>query len=832
MAKTGYLIAIYQDINPSSPTYNQTREERLQDETKCPYRGEANWIEDTKYCELTDNGMLTGYEITVYRDVEPLSSTYNQTREEKELNPTDCEADSSLPNWQNIGEPFCRQKIYLPGGLMDNDGYMVQEQQDMNEYSETAEKIREVETLDLENCPLPNTEPVWQIISESCHLVTFNGQLVYDGTKDVIRVNTNQYSPSWNNNVPETANIEDETNCPSGIEKQYRWVVVDGQTECVGYDKYSVEKKQQSVDGGTTWIDVSPLETRAGEVIEANSADCGYNPTYEYRWIVVDGQYECVGYDKYAVEKKQQSSDGGQNWTDVEPLQTRNGSLIEANSTDCGYVPPTVEYRWVTVDGLNKCVGYNKYSVEKKQQSTDGGTTWTDVSPIETRQGELIEANSTDCGYVPPTPGGYENQYLTFEAIEDGTFTFTGRNSNSLSYSLDDGQTWTALASGTASPTVTAGNKIMWKGTCTPSNTGSGKFSSTGTFNAYGNTMSIVHGDNFRNSITISDKQFDSLFNNTKVVNAENLVLPATTLAYGCYQNMFDGCTNLVTAPTLPATTLVQSCYFEMFQGCTSLTTTPELPATTLAQHCYWKMFYGCTSLETTPVLPVTTLAQSCYGYMFSGCTSLTSAPELPATTLADGCYGGMFSSCTGLTSAPELPATTLAEGCYSNMFHGCTSLTTAPELPVTTLEKNCYAYMFQGCTGLTSAPELPATTLADGCYYEMFEGCTRLTTAPVLPATTLVTYCYYSMFQGCTSLTTAPELPATTLASWCYYYMFAGCTNLNYIKCLATDISAAYCTDSWVYKVASSGRFVKNSAASWTRGNDGIPTGWTVINQ
>ena len=754
MAKTGYLVIIYQDINPSSPTYNQTREERLQDETNCPYRGEANWIEDTKYCELTDNGMLTGYEITVYRDVEPLSSTYNQTREEKELNPTDCEADSSLPNWQNIGEPFCRQTIYLPGGLMDNDGYMVQEQQDMNEYSETAEKIREVETLDLENCPLPNTEPVWQIISESCHLVTFNGQLVYDGTKDVIRVNTNQYSPSWNNNVPETANIEDETNCPSGIEKQYRWVVVDGQTECVGYDKYSVEKKQQSVDGGTTWTDVSPLETRAGEVIEANSADCGYDPTYEYRWIVVDGQYECVGYDKYAVEKKQQSTDGGTTWTDVEPLQTRNGSLIEANSADCGYVPPTVEYRWIVVDGLNKCVGYNKYSVEKKQQSTDGGTTWTDVSPIETRQGELIEANSTDCGYVPPTPGGYETQYLTFEAIEDGTFTFTGKNSNSLSYSLDDGQTWTALASGSASPTVTAGNKIMWKGTCTPSNTGIGKFSSTGTFNAYGNTMSIVHGDNFRNSITISDYQFASLFNNTKVVNAENLVLPATTLN--------------------------RSCYFEMFQGCTSLTTTPELPATTLANYCYQ--------------------------YMFKGCRSLVNAPELPAETLANYCYCCMFLGCTSLTTAPNLPATTLAEYCYDEMFTGCTSLVTAPTLPATTLAEYCYSGMFNGCTGLTSAPELPATTLADGCYYDMFRGCTSLTTAPVLPATTL------------------------TLS--CYSHMFYGCTNLNYIKCLATDKSAIECTNSWVSSVASSGTFVKNSAASWTTGDDGIPTGWTVINQ
>ena len=655
MAKTGYLVIIYQDINPSSPTYNQTREERLQDETNCPYRGEANWIEDTKYCELTDNGMLTGYEITVYRDVEPLSSTYNQTREEKELNPTECEADSSLPNWQNIGEPFCRQTIYLPGGLMDNDGYMVQEQQDMNEYSETAEKIREVETLDLENCPLPNTEPVWQIISESCHLVTFNGQLVYDGTKDVIRVNTNQYSPSWNNNVPETANIEDETNCPSGIEKQYRWVVVDGQTECVGYNKYSVEKKQQSTDGGTTWTDVVPLETRTGSLIEENSADCGYDPTYEYRWVVVDGQYECVGYDKYAVEKKQQSSDGGQNWTDVEPLQTRNGSLIEANSADCGYVEP--QYRWVVISGAFVCVGFDKHEQEKQQVSYDNGQTWTDVVPENTRTGSLIEENSTDCGYVPPIPGDYENQYLTFEALENGTFQFT----KDVSYTIDDGQTWTVLAANTNTPSITNGNKIMWKAEITPSSSsGVGTFSSSGRYNVEGNPMSLLFGDNFIGQTSLSGKSnaFFYLFSkNNNLISASNLKLVATTLSDRCYRAMFNGCTSLTTAPTLPATTLATGCYSFMFQNCRSLTTAPTLPATILADSCYQLMFQGCTSLATAPELPATTLAKRCYDSMFLGCTSLTTA-VLPATNFTDISdnsgnngyeYIQMFSNCTSL---------------------------------------------------------------------------------------------------------------------------------------------------------------------------------------
>ena len=35
-----------------------------------------------------------------------------------------------------------------------------------------------------------------------------------------------------------------------------------------------------------------------------------------------------------------------------------------------------------------------------------------------------------------------------------------------------------------------------------------------------------------------------------------------------------------------------------MFQGCTSLTTAPELPATTLVSNCYNNMFQGCTNLN------------------------------------------------------------------------------------------------------------------------------------------------------------------------------------------------------------------------------------------
>ena len=60
---------------------------------------------------------------------------------------------------------------------------------------------------------------------------------------------------------------------------------------------------------------------------------------------------------------------------------------------------------------------------------------------------------------------------------------------------------------------------------------------------------------------------------------------------------------------------------------------------------------------------------------------------------------------------------------------------------------------------------------------------------------------------------------------------MVKDCASLNYIKCLATDISASNCTGSWVSGVASTGTFVKKQGITWAEGISGIPTGWTIEN-
>lgn len=384
----------------------------------------------------------------------------------------------------------------------------------------------------------------------------------------------------------------------------------------------------------------------------------------------------------------------------------------------------------------------------------------------------------------------YERQYLTFEAIQDSTFSFT---LNELFYSLDDGETWICLAPGDSTPTVTAGNKIMWanEGLSPDSSNGIGTFSATGEFIIYGNIMSLYYKDNFygQKDLTGKPSAFRRLFQHCyNAIDASNLILPATTLSDSCYRNMFNHngasqTSKLRYAPKLlPATNLVSYCYQTMFQSCGNLLTTPEFRAETVGDYCCQNMFYVCSSLKSSDkiTLAATTLAQYCYYNLFGHCTNLTTVVELPATTLANGCYYAMYYNCPKLTKAPELPATTMFSACYRDMFYTCTGLTTLPALPATTLAENCYNNMFYGCTGVTVAPDLPATTLATNCYYEMFQAC----------------------------------------------------SNLSYVKCLATNISATNCTLRWLDAVASNGIFVKNdSMSSWTTGVSGIPTTWTTYN-
>lgn len=211
---------------------------------------------------------------------------------------------------------------------------------------------------------------------------------------------------------------------------------------------------------------------------------------------------------------------------------------------------------------------------------------------------------------------------------------------------------------------------------------------------------------------------------------------------------------------------------------------------------------------DTPLVLPVTNLAPKCYMQMFRNCTSLTKAPEFRAEVVNyKSCYN-MFRQCSGLKDIGEieLPAMTLAEDCYREMFRLCTSLTSV------------------------DSDMLPATSLAVACYKQMFNGCSKLTNSPDLPATELVANCYDTMFSACSLLTDAPELRATTLVSYCYYQMFHSCGSLTEIKCWATSgIGSNSSTADWVKNINTTGTFYKADGATWSKGNSGYPSKWSL---
>jgi len=193
----------------------------------------------------------------------------------------------------------------------------------------------------------------------------------------------------------------------------------------------------------------------------------------------------------------------------------------------------------------------------------------------------------------------YDKQYFTLVPISAAsTFQFSNAG---LSYSLDSGSTWTALEASTDTPSVGVGDKIMFKGTITPTSTGIGTFSSSDKFDVEGNAMSLLYGDNFIGQTSLSGKDYalKSLFAyNKNIIKAENMILPATTLASYCYQYMFRF-SSLKTAPKLLATTLVSQCYNCMFQNCGGINSITCLATDISASYCTSNWLQNASSSGT-----------------------------------------------------------------------------------------------------------------------------------------------------------------------------------------------------------------------------------------
>lgn len=278
---------------------------------------------------------------------------------------------------------------------------------------------------------------------------------------------------------------------------------------------------------------------------------------------------------------------------------------------------------------------------------------------------------------------------LFVEAIEPLTVSFSV---NPIAYSLDN-RTWQALPVGASTPTIGAGKRVYFRasGLTATSADGIGTFSATGRHNIGGNIMSMLYGADYKEQTIISkDYAFRSMFlNDSNLISAKRLQLPAMKLSVNCYRATLNTCVNLVDSPELPATELAINCYSFLFKGDTSLAQAPELPATKMEFQCYSSMFEE---------------------------TGIVAAPKLPSTNLAQECYNGMFKNCTNLISASDLPATTIAQQSYGNMYLGCSNLEVAPVLPASIISKYGYKQMFDGCSKLRYIKCLATNMSSNGC--------------------------------------------------------------------------------------------------------------------
>ena len=446
----------------------------------------------------------------------------------------------------------------------------------------------------------------------------------------------------------------------------------------------------------------------------------------------------------------------------------------------------------------------------------------------------------------------YDSEYLTLSALEDGTITITIPSyvnqdyATSLSYSKDKSSWSEPVVIDDTDQTITipvsSGDDVYLRGIARQLynvNEDNGVYiDSSANINVSGNIMSLLYGDDFKDKTAFpndSECTFKYLFSsNAHLINAEDLILPATTLTTRCYDCMFDGCSSLITTPSLPATELVDYCYQYMFYGCTSLTTAPELPTTTLASGCYQYMFYGCSKLNSITMLATNISASNCMRNWVSGVSSTGTFTKAASMTSLPTGTSGIPSGWTVVDYTDYLTLSALEDGEITITIPAAVNATYATSLsyskdksnwvetivddtdqtitiPVSTGDKvylkgkaKQWGYFDRGITYSTHIG-LSTNIIASGnimsLLYEgdfkdktvfpvgsqytfdgLFKGNSHLINVEnlILPATALASDCYSNMFEGCTSLTTAPELPATTLADSCYCYMFYGCTSLT----------------------------------------------------
>ena len=325
----------------------------------------------------------------------------------------------------------------------------------------------------------------------------------------------------------------------------------------------------------------------------------------------------CSSYYLYQRYEKR----GNQNWLPSYPnvysIDGEGSQPLRARQmydTDCGWIPDTeVQYR--TVSGTPYCsgeTGYDKYVYETYQVSYDGGITWSTTGTADV----LVERNSPDCGYIPPTPI-YRWAQITPISGDSSTYVCDDcpLTNIKLSANYSDSTTYTVECN---SSTTLSRTEV------------------TGHSTPYSSMISAEIG----NCVTsIGNEAFQVCRSLTSCTIGSGLTSIGNFTFFQCsgltrLNSNVDGVFNIPSGVT--------SIGYYAFYNCSSLTSIVIPSGVTSIGDA---AFYNCSGLTSINIPDSVTSIDS---DAFRNCTSLTSC------TIGSGLTsigGGVFYSCSGLTS-------------------------------------------------------------------------------------------------------------------------------------------------------------------------------------
>lgn len=360
--------------------------------------GFERWVKESTAC--TGNQKCDVERKYTGTTISDINTRTEETRMANCAVSTDC--GGKMTRWVDTSETTCS------GGKK----YIVQSEQLSNDGGETwvntGNKRLGSETSDPSGeCAGVEEFEDWRENGYVCVETTkYNRLQLYVSTDQINWIATNTYKRG--DRVLETNSADCGYIIPSTGWTYEDWRLVETDFICEDGNKYEKLRRYVSNDN----VNWTPTDVyKRGNLIEANSGDCGYDPTItgncsEYR---DNGDTICDGFDKYKYLRKyvRECEDCNNCTTEWQETQIfKRGDKIQEHSLDCGYIPSDNYYEW-REDGWD-CNGYDKYQKYRKYISEDGNNWY--ATNIYKLGDSPIEVNSADCGYVPRIH--YEYQWI------------------------------------------------------------------------------------------------------------------------------------------------------------------------------------------------------------------------------------------------------------------------------------------------------------------------------------------------------------------------------------------------------------------------------------